>query len=655
MDHFRRIALCTFGCLLLFAVSCNKEKETPVAEKKVEPPKQEVLTKEVPKYSADTFYQTTSFGGANFSHDGKTLLVNSDQTGVFNAYAYAADGSSVTQLTHSDTNAIFGISFFPHDGRLLYSSDEGGNELNHIYLREEDGSVKDLTPGDKVKAQWAGWAGDEKTFRILTNERDSRSFDLYSYSTEDYSRKLVFQNNENLMVDSMSRDGNWLSLVKSRNNADSDIYLWNASTPEEPPKLITPHEGNISYQSLTFSPDSKLLYFLTNEYGEFDQVWSYTLADGTKQKEIEGSWDISAVTFSKNGTYRAVYSNEDARTVVNITRTDTGEKVELPKLPDGDLASARFSPDEKTIAFYLNSDTSPSNLYVYQMADKNLKKLTEALNPSINGEDLVAGKVIRYKSFDGLDIPSILFRPWSASATNKVPALVWVHGGPGGQSRHGYRAAIQHLINHGYAILMVNNRGSSGYGKTFFHMDDRKHGDVDLKDCVYGKKYLQSLDWVDPNRIGIIGGSYGGYMVAAALAFEPEVFNVGINIFGVTNWERTLQNIPPWWESFKEALYAEMGDPAEDAERHHAISPLFHAERITKPLLVVQGANDPRVLQAESDDLVEAVRKNNVPVEYVLFPDEGHGFRRRENRITASEAYVKFLDTHLKKDTEPVQ
>ena len=179
-------------------------------------------------------------------------------------------------------------------------------------------------------------------------------------------------------------------------------------------------------------------------------------------------------------------------------------------------------------------------------------------------------------------------------------------------------------------------------------MDDKRHGEEDLQDVVWGRKYLESLDWVDGDKVGIIGGSYGGYMVAAALAFEPEAFDVGIDIFGVTNWVRTLKSIPPWWESFKEALYDEMGDPATDEERHHRISPLFHASNIVKPLLVVQGANDPRVLQAESDELVAAVQKNEVPVEYIVFPDEGHGFRKRENRITASEAYVKFLNRYLK-------
>jgi dipeptidyl aminopeptidase/acylaminoacyl peptidase len=208
---------------------------------------------------------------------------------------------------------------------------------------------------------------------------------------------------------------------------------------------------------------------------------------------------------------------------------------------------------------------------------------------------------------------------------------------------------IQHLVNHGYAVLAANNRGSSGYGKRFYHLDDKRHGDVDLKDIVAGKTWLAAQPWVDGGRIGIIGGSYGGYMVGAALAFEPDAFAVGIDIFGVMNWVRTLENIPPWWQAFKESLFDEMGDPATDAERHRRISPLFHAKNIKVPLLVVQGANDPRVLKVESDEIVAAVRGNGVPVEYVLFPDEGHGFTKRENRITASDAFVAFLDKQLKK------
>jgi dipeptidyl aminopeptidase/acylaminoacyl peptidase len=291
-------------------------------------------------------------------------------------------------------------------------------------------------------------------------------------------------------------------------------------------------------------------------------------------------------------------------------------------------------------------------LYVYNFASKQFRKLSNSLNKEINPEDLVKGEVVRYKSLDDLEIPAILYKPQQAAKDQKVPALVWVHGGPGGQSRLGYSDLIQYLVNHGYAILAVNNRGSSGYGKTFYKMDDRNHGEKDLQDCIKGKDYLATLDYIDKDKIGIFGGSYGGFMVMAALTSEPKAFEVGVNLFGVTNWLRTLKSIPPWWESFKEALYLEMGDPIKDSTRLYKISPLFHANKVEKPLIVLQGAQDPRVLKVESDEIVEAVKKNKVPVEYVVFEDEGHGFVKKENQQKAYSKILEFLDKYLKKASD---
>jgi dipeptidyl aminopeptidase/acylaminoacyl peptidase len=195
----------------------------------------------------------------------------------------------------------------------------------------------------------------------------------------------------------------------------------------------------------------------------------------------------------------------------------------------------------------------------------------------------------------------------------------------------------------------VNNRGSSGYGKTFFKMDDRNHGDKDLRDCIWGKKWMQGLDYIDGEKIGIIGGSYGGFMTMAAMTSFPDEFVVGVNFFGVTNWIRTLRSIPPFWAAQREALYQELGDPfTADSVRLYQISPLFHGNKVKNPVLVLQGANDPRVLKVESDEMVEAIKSNNVPVEYIVFPDEGHGFIKRENEIKADSQVLEFLDKYLK-------
>jgi len=605
------------------------------------------------RYSAAAFFQTTSYtqaapAGFAFSPDGRFILTSNDSSGVFNAYALSIEGGAPIPLTNSTTNATFAVSYFPRDERILVSADQGGNELNHLYVRERDGALRDLTPGENVKADFLAWRNDGNAFWVTSNARDPQVFDLYEYDAATYESRLVYQN-PGMEIADISRDGHWLVMVRPRTTADSNLYLMNLVRRDmREPQLITEHSGNISYGAYEFTPDGQALLYSTDEHGEFNQAWRYDLASGQKTPLIEADWDVMFAFHSPSGRYRVHAVNADASTAVTILDTRTNRPVRLNGVPAGDLAGVRFNRDETRIAFTVASDTSPSDVFTAPLSTGVATRLTHALNPDIDESQLVEATVVRYPSFDGLQIPGILYRPRGSSAANRAPAIVLVHGGPGGQSRRGYSAMVQHLVNHGYAVFAANNRGSSGYGKTFFNMDNRRHGEVDLDDIVYARTYLQSLDWVDDNRIGIMGGSYGGYMVAAALAFRPDVFDVGIDIFGVTNWSRTLTSIPPWWESFREALYDEMGDPATDGERHRRISPLFHASNIRRPLLVIQGANDPRVLQVESDELVAAVRANNVPVEYVVFPDEGHGFLRKENRIAAQEAYLRFLEQHLR-------
>jgi dipeptidyl aminopeptidase/acylaminoacyl peptidase len=601
-----------------------------------------------PTYDARTFYETTTYFGASFSADEKRLLITSDASGVFNAYSLPVEGGVAQQLTDSKTSAILAVSYFPHDDRILYTQDEGGNELNHLYVRETNGTVRDLTPGKGLKAMFGGWSEDLKHFDVLTNERDPKYFDCYRYDAGTYERTLLYKNTDGFGQLLVSRNGRHVALLKTKNNADNDIYLWDAAQPAKEPVKITPHEGDVEHGIDTFAPDSGLLYYGSNQDSEFNRTWSYDLKSGERKVVVEDRWDVMGLGVSWKGRYRTVGVNADARTATTILDTRTGRPVPLPPFPRGSVTGVSISRGEKRAAFYVNGDTAPADLYVLDLETGQHRQLTSSLNPKVRPEHLVESMVVRYPAPDQLPIPALLYRPHGASPGKKVPGLVWVHGGPGGQCRVGYDPVIQFLVNHGYAILAVNNRGSSGYGKKFFHLDDKRHGDVDLKDVVAGRRYLEGLDWVDGSRVGVIGGSYGGYMVCAALAFEPGVFDVGIDIFGVTNWVRTLESIPPWWTSFRDALYAELGDPKTDLERLRRISPLFHAKNIRKPLLVIQGANDPRVLQVESDEMVQAVRANGVPVEYIVFPDEGHGFRRKENRIQAAEAYRRFLDRHLR-------
>ena len=599
------------------------------------------------QYTIEQFMNTVRIGGSSFSADEKSILFHSNKSGIFNVYSVAVTGGSPQQLTKSTKESTFAVSYFPSDARILYTYDRGGNENSHLYLRELDGSERDLTPGEKTKANFLGWSHDRKSFFFSTNERDPRYFDIFEMPIDTFKAVLVYKDETGLDFGDISNDKQFLAFDKSGGSpADSDVYLYHVATKEL--KNITGHAGDVANSAQTFDVESKNLYFLSDAGSEFRYVSRYNLATGKTEVVEKAPWDVSYTYFSRNGKYRVTAVNEDARTKITIYDQATGKQVDLPRLPNADITGVSISPSEKLMAFYLNGDRSPSNLYVYNFATKKANKLTESLNPEIDPDDLVDSQVIRYKSFDGLEIPAILYKPKTASAQNKAPALLLVHGGPGGQTRVGYSPLTQYLVNHGYVVLGVNNRGSSGYGKTFFVADDGKHGREPLWDCVEAKKYLASLGYVDEKKIGILGGSYGGYMVLAALAFKPEEFAVGVDLFGVSNWVRTLQSIPPYWESFRKSLYKEIGDPNTDLENLRAVSPLFHADKIVRPLIVLQGANDPRVIKPESDEIVENIKKRNGVVEYVLFDNEGHGFTKKANEIRAYKAILDFCDRYLK-------
>ena len=599
------------------------------------------------RYSIEQFYNNTRISGGAFSEDETKLLISSDETGIFNVFEINIEDATRKQITASETESFFAVDYVSGTGQILYSADKGGNEIDHIYLLQEDGSSVDLTPAENEKAQFAGWSEDKQSMFYMSNERDPRFFDLYKMSISDWKAEMIYQNDEGLDISDISYDESSFILEKSITNTNTKLFLFDRNSDRMTEISDAPGE----YAGSGFSKDDRYFYYTTNAGREFRGLMQYEIATGTKEVLYETEWDVMYSYLSETGKYRVIAINEDGKNNLIVKENITGQVMDFPDVPDGDIGAVGISESEKLMRLSIGTSKAPDNIYIYSFESGKLNKLTETLNPEINVDDLVSAEVVRFESFDGLEIPAIYYKPLTASKNNKVPALVMVHGGPGGQTRVGYRALTQYLVNHGYAVLAVNNRGSSGYGKTFYEMDDRNHGDKDLKDCIWGKNWLQTQDYINPDQIGIIGGSYGGYMVMAALAFAPEEFEVGVNIFGVTNWLRTLKSIPPYWESFREALYTELGDPfTQDSIRLYEISPLFHAEHVIHPLMVLQGANDPRVLQVESDEIVEAVKKNGVPVEYIVFPDEGHGFMKKENEIKAYGQILVFLDKYLKKE-----
>ncbi len=603
----------------------------------------------VPRYTIEQFMATVALGGSSFAPDESSILLSSNESGVYNVWEVSASGARPRQVTTSTTDAIFLLGHVPGSPAFLYSSDRGGNENDHLYLRQADGTVRDLTPGDSLKAVFLGWATDDRSFFYGSNARDRRFFDIHEMQVADWSTRLLYRDTTGYDFGTISPDRRWMAVTKNRTTNDNNMWIVDLTSGAM--RHLTPHQGNATYAPMEFSRDGRWLYYVTDEGSEFSYLKRYELAGGRSEDVERADWDVMYAYFSKTGRYLVVGINNDARTEIRVYEAATHRRITLPTLPVGEIRGVNISPSERRMAFYVNGDRSPSNLFLYDFQTRALRQLTRTMNPEIDAAHLVDAQVIRYPSFDGLQIPSLLYRPHAASRTNRVPVILWIHGGPGGQTRTGYSAPIQFLVNQGYGILGVNNRGSSGYGKTFYAADDRHHGESDLDDIVWAKRWLGGLDWVDTARTVIMGGSYGGYLTLAGVTFRPTEFAAGVDLFGISNWLRTLTSIPPWWESFREALYAEMGDPATDSVRLRRISPLFHADQIQRPILVLQGANDPRVLKIESDEIVAAVRRRGGVAEYVVFDDEGHGFVHKVNQIRAYRAIHEFLDRYVRPPT----
>ena len=482
-------------------------------------------------------------------------------------------------------------------------------------------------------------------FYCTTNERDSRYFDVYQIDSESYERTLLLECTENDVFIDVSSDERWALFVRRHTAANTDIYLCDLNSHVL--RNLTCHEGAIRYHSPYFDSKSQCVFYSRCDDEPNTYVYCHELSTGQTHlaRKIEGKCVSERLSFS--GRYRVVMEQQGVRMTFSVYDCAKQEAIPLPAFAEGEIGSVTISRTERLMAFYVNGDRAPNDLYVYELSTGHFRRLTNNLNAAIDPADLVESEEISFKSFDGMEIPCLLWKPHDITSDSKAPALVWVHGGPGGRTRKGYAAAVQFLVNHGYVVLGVNHRGSSGFGKVFEAAADRKQGREPLWDCMEAKRYLSGLPFVDEAKIAIIGGSFGGYMTLAALAFHPDEFAAGVAISGVSNWIRALKSLSPGSHASK--LYQEkVGNADTDEGMLRSISPLFHAEKISKPLMVIHGAKDPRVSRVESDDIVAAVRKNGGTAEYLLLDGEAHGFRKRASAVRAYQAVLDFLDRYVK-------
>lgn len=442
--------------LLFLNVSCKKDTETSETE--------------VKKYDVKDFFDTKSVSGSGFNTDESKVLVTSNSSGIYNAYEVTVADTVAKPLTSSAKESIFTESYLPNSSSFIYASDQGGDENSHLYVFNQTARKgTDITPWAGSSNSFMGWSRDKKNLYLQSNKRDVKFFDIYKMDTLTWKPNLLYKNETGLEASRISPSERYITLTKTITTDKNELYLYDQQTKKT--KKIS--DKDASWNPMAFEKNDSILYFTTNADREFQYLVRYNMHTEKSEVVFEDKWDVAHMSLSENDKYRIVFINADGKNKVLLFDHKSGREIKMPDFKDGDVTGVTVSPTETKLLLTVGSSTSPTNLYAYDIASKNLKQLTSTLSKKINQSDLVEAEVVRYKSFDGLEIPAIYYKPRQASKNNKVPALVWVHGGPGGQSRVGYSNSIQHLVNQGYAVLAVNNRGSSGYGKTFYKWTTR--------------------------------------------------------------------------------------------------------------------------------------------------------------------------------------
>jgi dipeptidyl aminopeptidase/acylaminoacyl peptidase len=600
--------------------------------------------------------------GAQLSPDGKFLSFIRPYNGTRNIWVKGLNEpfDKARPMTNDQARPVRAY-FWSRDGKyLLYSQDKGGDENFNIYAVNP---AETLPTGQAVPTarDLTGLKGvrvliynvpltDPNTLFIGLNDRDKAWHDLYKLNLTTGEKILVRQNTDRLSA--WEFDWNDQLRVASRSNPDGSTEWLRV----EGDKMTPFYKTSIDEQSnlFSFAKDNKRVYVLTNK-GDSRNLSEIVLLDPTTGKEEPYQADplkrvdVAGMAISEK-THEPLYvgfEDDRIRRVWKDKEFEKDFKTASAKLTGLDVYPTSNTTDERLWLLSANSATQPGVVYLFDRQTKQLTKQYE-LRPQLNPADLAEMKVVRYKSSDGLEIPAYLTLPKGVPAKN-LPVIIMPHGGPWARSSYGFNPQHQFLANRGYAVLSPNFRASTGYGKKFLNAGNGEWGRKMQDDLTWGVKYLVSQGIADPKKVGIMGGSYGGYAALAGVAFTPDVYAAGVAIVAPSNLMTLLNAIPPYWEAGRKQMYARMADPGTEAGRAELarMSPLSAADKIKTPLLIVQGANDPRVNKAEADQIVVALRDRNYPVQYLLAPDEGHGFARPVNNMAMLAASEKFLSTHL--------
>jgi dipeptidyl aminopeptidase/acylaminoacyl peptidase len=571
--------------------------------------------------------------------DGRRLAFVSDHTGVGQAWAMDLPSGTPTRLTEHEDKVGF-VDYAPAGEALIYGMDRGGDERIQFSLMAKEGApAKALTRRPEVIHIWGGWSADTKRIAYGSNRRNQGFFDVYVQDLATGEETRVFEGAGHFAPVAWSPDGRHLAVLEMHGNIHLDLHLLEIASGKLE-KLLAP-KGEARHQSVRFARDGSALFLATDADRDHLGLARLDLATRRLDWLHAPDWDVEVVRPSRDNARVAHVTNIEGYGTLAIRDLASGKDVAVQLPGRGTVPEVTWLPDGSGVVFTLNGASRTPDLWQADAITGAVMRLTTSDTRGLAVSDFVEPELIRYPTFDGRQIPSFLFRPKTPKPAKGWATVMFVHGGPESQYLPNFRTEVQFLIARGYAVMATNVRGSSGYGRAYLALDDVRKRPDSVADLAHAHRWLGQQGDIDGRRIAVMGGSYGGFMVLAAITRYPELWAAAVDFYGIANWLTMLANTGPWRRKQRAKEY---GDPERDRDFLIELSPLTHVNEIRCPLLVAQGMTDPRVPPSESEQIVAAVKARNVPCEYVTFADEGHGFVKLKNRLTVYGAVADFLD-----------
>ncbi|HJU07702.1 MAG TPA: S9 family peptidase [Rhodanobacteraceae bacterium] len=597
----------------------------------------------------DLFF-TRGVAASAWSPDGHEIVVSTNTTGRFNLWKIAAQGGAPSQLTHSDDRQ-YGATWSPDGKWIVYESDHGGDEQYKLYAVASDGGQPvDLTPKSNISNTGALFSPNGRTIALNFKPKTSPVTDiaLLDWKTHAIHQLTHEASKDHLwQVVAWSRDGR--NVYANRLNAGfTDASVWRIDVADGRTTELTPHSGQVLITASAVSPDGRWLAVASNAEGGTNRAALYDVDKHDYRWLTKNPWESSTGNFSPDGKQVLYTVNADGRSDIYLYDIASGksEKLAMPEGlndPAGDPSA--FSSDGTRLLVEHQSSSAPADYWIYAVAGGSPRQLTHSELASLKSGTLPSSTLVHYKSFDGTVISAFVWLPANLKRDGSAPGVVLPHGGPTGQTVDSFNRTALALASRGYICIAPNVRGSTGYGMAFQKANIKDLGGGDLQDEVYAAKFLAATGYVNPKKIGITGGSYGGYMTLMAIGKTPDVWAAAVEEYGIINWFTMLQHEDPFLQQYEKTL---LGDPVNDKAVYEAASPITYIKNAKAPLLVLQGDNDIRVPKEEAQQVVSILKQEGRTVEAHYYPNEGHGFTKRENQIDALQRAVDWFDRYLK-------